>query len=250
MIPDAVLDEAIHYDAKGRAFGGRKTGTSQGGSVRIGGGSAGGSGRASGSATGGRGPGGARVVAYANYVRGGKGSGGKMRESARYYMTRENEQGEREKRQAFSKDQDGMDFNEVKNRLKDHENNYHYRIVLAPETDKNAENGDLKEFTRRVMAAVQQRQDQDVPWIAVEHSKADAHTEHAHVHVIASVDRFLDKSDLYNLRSSAQLEWRLEIEQERVIQKELDRGLASAGLEHSLQSDQSKEKVQDYGLEL
>lgn len=250
MIHDAVLDEALQYDAKGRAFGGRKTGTSQGGKVRIGGGSAGGSGQTFDSASGGRKPRGPRVVAYANYVRGGKGSGGKMRESARYYMTRENEHGEREKRQAFSKDQDDMDFSEVKKRLKEHENNYHYRIVLAPETDKNAENGDLKDFTRRVMATLQQGQDHDVPWIGVEHSKADAHTEHAHIHVIASVDRYLDKSDLYDLRSSAQFEWRLEIEQERVIQKELDRGLASAGLEHSLQSDQSKEKVQDYGLEL
>ncbi len=251
MTGDRAVDQFIQKELSrehGRAFGGRKTGTSPGGKVRIGsGGGGGGRGaaagygsRASGVSKGARGP---RVVIKANYVKQGQGSGGRVRESARYYMTRENEYGEKEQRQAFSKEEDEMDFGEVKTHLKeaDQEHAYHYRMVVAPETDKDAEGGDLKELTRELMKTLEKQQGSEVSWIAIEHSGENAHTEHAHVHVIASLEQKLTKDDFRELRYDAELAWRLEMVQQREMQRD--------GLEHSV-GDKEKHTQYDQGLEL
>lgn len=252
MTDSEIIDQAVQSNHKGRAFGGKKTSTSQGGKVRISGGETssgrGGGGygsKAYGVSKGSRGP---RVVHKANYVKGGRGSGEKMRESARYYMTRENEQGEKEKRRAFSKDQEGMDFAEVKARLDKHEKAYHYRIVIAPETDKDAEGGNLKELTRKVMQTVERGQGQEVSWVGVEHSAKDAHTEHAHVHVIASLEQKLDKNDFREMRFDAELAWRLEMAQQREAQRGLDHAAEYSGLQNLKAHERSR--YQDQGLEL
>ena len=249
MTGDRAVDQFIQEELSrghGRAFGGRKTGTSPGGKVRIGGGGGRGAAvgygsRASGISKGARGP---RVVIKANYVKQGQGSGGRVRESARYYMTRENEYGEKEQRQAFSKEQDEMDFGEVKTHLKeaDQEHAYHYRLVVAPETDKDAEGGDLKALTREVMATLEKQQGSEVSWIAIEHSGENAHTEHAHVHVIASLEQKLTKDDFRELRYDAELAWRLEMVQQREMQRD--------GLEHEPGGGKEKHTQYDQGMEL
>ena len=253
MTGDAVVDKYLRNELdgahKGRAYGGKKTGSSPGGSVTIGGGgggskstAAGYGGRASGVSGGARGP---RVVIKANYVKQGQGSGGRIRESARYYLNRENEYGEKEQRQAFSREQDELDFGAVKTQLKEADQAcaYHYRLVVAPETDKEAEGGDLKALTREVMATLEKQQVGRVSWLAVEHSGEDAHSDHAHVHVIASLERTLTKGELGELRYDAELAWRLEMVQQREMQHD--------GLEVEMTGqDKAKAFETEQGLEL
>lgn len=252
MTGDAVVDQYLRdelYGAhKGRAFGGRKTGTSPGGKVRIERGGRGGKSAAAGygnRANGvSRGAGGSRVVIKANYVKQGKGSGGRIRESARYYLNRENEYGEKEQRQAFSKEHDELDFGEVKTRLKeaDQIHAYHYRLVVAPETDKEAEGGDLKALAREVMVTLEKQQEGKVSWIAVEHSGDHAHSDHAHVHVIASLEHTITKSELHELRYDAELAWRLEMVQQREMQRDaLEVGMTGQDKVKAFETEQGLE---------
>lgn len=255
MTGDAAVDqyvrEELYKEHKGRAFGGRKTGTSPGGKVRFGSGGSGG-GKAAAAGYGGRAYGlskgspGPRVVIKANYVKQGKGSGGRVRESARYYMTRENEHGEKEQRSAFSKEQDEMSFEGVKAHLKeaDQDHAYHYRIVIAPDTDKDAEGGNLKELAREVMQTLEKQQGSKVSWIAIEHSGDNAHSEHAHVHVIASIDRTISKNEFREMRYDASLAWRLEMVQQREMQRD--------GLEQTDMTGKEKTKAYEFdqGMEL
>jgi hypothetical protein len=254
MTSDAAVDQCVREELqkhhRGRAIGGRGTGSSPGGTVYIGGRAGGGGGLAAGHGNRAYGvsksSGAPRVVIKANYVKGGKGSGGRIRESARYYMTRENEKGEKEQRSAFSEERDEMDFEGVKGHLKAAGQNhaYHYRLVLAPETDKDAEGGDLKALTRETMRTLEKQQDGNVSWVAIEHAGEHAHTEHAHVHVIASTDRTITKTELSELRFEATLAWRLEMAQQREMQRD------SLEQPDFLDKESTKVQQRDWGMEL
>lgn len=253
MTSDAAVDQYVREELqkhhRGRAIGGRRTGSSPGGMVHIGGWTGGGGSlaagygnRAYGVSKGSSAP---RVVIKANYVKGGKGSGGRIRESARYYLTRENEKGEKEQRSAFTEKRDEMDFQGVKGHLKEADQNhaYHYRLVLAPETDKDAEGGDLKALTRETMRTLEKQQGGNVSWVAVEHAGKHAHTDHAHVHVIASTDRTITKDELGELRFTATLAWRLEMVQQREMQRD--------SLEHTdFSKEHARVQQRDWGMEL
>ena len=246
---DRYVREELQKHHRGRAIGGRRTGSSPGGTVFIGGRSGGGGpagsrgNRADGVP---RRSGAPRVVIKTNYVKRGRGSGGRIRESARYYLTRENEKGEKEQRSAFSEKRDEMEFEGVKGHLKEADQNhpYHYRLVLAPETDKDAEGGDLKALTRETMWTLEKQQGGNVSWVAIEHAGEHAHTEHAHVHVIASTDRTITKMELSELRFTATLVWRLEMAQQREMQRD------SLEQPDFLNKESTKVQQRDWGMEL
>ena len=254
MTSDAAVDQYVREELqrhhRGRAIGGRRTGSSPGGTVFIGGRSGGDSGPAAGHGNRADGvskrSGAPRVVIKANYVKGGKGSGGRIRESARYYLTRENEKGEKEQRSAFSEKRGEMDFEGVKGHLKEADQNhpYHYRLVLAPETDQNAEGGDLKALTRETMQTLEQQQGGNVSWVATLHAGEYAHTEHAHAHVIASTDRTITKTELSELRFTATLAWRLEMAQQRELQQD------SLEQPDFVDKENARVKQRDWGMEL
>ncbi len=179
--------------------GGRSTGAVTG----FGGGKFGGGG---GEAGGGR----SGAVAKANYSKAGRsGSAKSIKASARYYTTRENERGESMEREAFSKDRNELSRGETYERLEraDQEHEYHYRVAISPGTDREAEGVDLKEYTREVMREIDRQQGGGSSWVAVEHSRDTAHTEHAHVHVIVSTDQKMNRDDLNKLRDQATRSW-------------------------------------------
>ena len=77
---------------------------------------------------------------------------------------------------------------------------------MSPGTEAEPE-GDLKSWTRDVMAELEVQQGKPLTWAAYEHSGDNAHSEHAHVHVVAATDRKLDHSDLQALREVAAGAW-------------------------------------------
>lgn len=178
--------------------GGRSTGWITG----FGGGKTGGSGSPGGSK-------GSAVVKATKYAKAGKANSAKsVKASSRYYTTRENERGDSMERESFSKDRDDLTREEAYERLEraDQEHEYHTRIVLGPDTDREAGGVDLKEYTREVMGEVERRAG-GASWVAVEHGRDTAHSEHAHVHVIVSTDEKLNRKDLERLRDHASRSW-------------------------------------------
>lgn len=171
--------------------GGRSTGTFTG----FGGGKFGCGGRRAG------------AVVKANYTK--AGSNASVKASARYYASRENERGEREERETFSKQRDNLGRVEVDAHLDraDKEHEYHYRVTVSPGTDREAEGVDLKDYTREVMREVERQQRGRASYIAVEHAREGAHTSHGHVHAVVSTDSKLTREDLEKLRDHASRTW-------------------------------------------
>ena len=149
-----------------------------------------------------------RAVIKMNYVVRGRGSARRIKASARYYQTRETEAGERVERPAFAEDAEVLSRQEVNRRLSeaDQTHRLHYRVVLSPGTDQNAEGGDLEGWTRGVMRDLRTRQGAS-SWLAVVHARETAHTPYAHVHVLTSVDAKISKETLRAWREAADQTW-------------------------------------------
>lgn len=141
--------------------------------------------------------------------------------SARYYAQRANNAGERQQREAFDKGSDALSREDVNGRLEAAEeegSSYYYRFVMSPGTEAEPE-GDLKSWTRDVMAELEVQQGRSLTWAAYEHSGDDAHSGHAHVHVVAATDRKLDQHDLQALREVATEAW----ERQQAFNREVGR---------------------------
>src|SRR5713226_159573 len=92
------------------------------------------------------------------------------------------EQGSWEDRSLFSKDRDHVERKEATSDVMDHTSNrvsYH-KIVLSPGEDEPVQ--DWREWTREVMADLEDAQGKEMRWYAVHHSN----TEHEHVHVVVA----------------------------------------------------------------
>ena len=149
----------------------------------------------------------ARAVVKGNFTR--AGNARSIKASGRYYTTRKNEHGERMEREAFSANRDNLARAELNERIdqadRDHE--YHYRMVVSPGTDRQAEGVDLREYAREVMRELERQTRGEVSWVAVEHGGNTAHTARAHLHVIASTDEVLGKETFARLRDHATQAW-------------------------------------------
>lgn len=184
--------------------GGRSTGTFTGfGGGRFGGGGGGG-----------------KAVVKANYTK--AGNAGSVKASARYYASRENERGEREERETFSKDRDNLDRSEVDGHIEraDKEHAYHYRVTVSPGTDREAEGVDLKDYTREVMREVERQQRGNASYIAVAHAREGSHTSHGHVHVVVSTDKKMTRENLDGLRDHATNTWKEMREHVRTLERD------------------------------
>lgn len=146
-----------------------------------------------------------RVVVKANYVKTHRVGTYKVKKSAGYYLTRANEFGEVQAREAFSAEEDHLSKAEVYQRLEAaaEGGEYHYRIIFAPDTDQNAENVDMRLYAREMMTHLEVRTQQRIAWLGVEHVGDDAHSRHGHVHIIATTDARLSRSDLQEMRLEA-----------------------------------------------
>ena len=141
--------------------------------------------------------------------------------SARYYAQRADDSGDRQRREAFGKEHDALGQDEVKIRLEaasEEGQRYYYRLVMSPGTEAEPE-GDLKSWTRDVMAELEAQQGSQLIWAAYEHAGDDAHSGHAHVHVVVATDHKLTRDDLHELRGAATDAW----ERQQTFNRELER---------------------------
>ena len=179
--------------------------------------------------------GGRRTAIKASFTKTGGQGTAKAKGSAYYYLTRPNESGEKQEREAFGRFAEHIKRDEVYQHLDKaaERDSYHYRFVIAPETDKDAENVDMRRYAREMMSKLEARLGERVPWVGVEHVGENAHTERAHVHLIATTSKRLDREDLQALRQEAKLSFNSALENRDEIQavgkeQEKDTGLAYA----------------------
>jgi hypothetical protein len=142
---------------------------------------------------------GTRTVIKANFVRASVNGQPGMRQavtaSARYYSVRNDRDGERQERQAFTSDRDGLSLAEVRESIASRDEMLAYRMVLSPGVQMGAE--ELRDWARTVMLEVSETLDRDTRYVAYIHSDQ---TEHPHVHAIAFCNDRLDRSDFAALR--------------------------------------------------
>ncbi len=150
---------------------------------------------------------GSAVVLKAHYTRANTPtSASKISLSARTYALKLRREGTAE-RETFSKHQSGMSREEITTYLHraDARHAYHYRFVISPGTDRNAEGVNLSDYTRRILH--EERVRGQVSWIAVAHVGEGAHTENAHIHLLLSVDTRFSCKELRTLRTLAERIW-------------------------------------------
>ena len=163
-------------------------------------------------------------VVRARYTPVARGGLARARASARYVSIRPGE-GRTTERTAFSPTEDGLSRTEVDRRLvewaREHPRGYVYRLVLAPGEGRGHSEEALREWTRSVMATLQERHP-EVQWVAWAHTD---HSAHDHVHVLAITDHRLDREDLAELRYAAGAAWRaLGMESRRHLDTQPNRG--------------------------
>ncbi len=188
------------------------------------------------------------AVVKANYTRDVRNAQG----SARYYAQRADDAGERQRREAFGKESDALSQEEVNERLEaagEEGGQTFYRLVMSPGTEAEPE-GDLKSWTRDVMAELEAQHGSQLTWAGYEHAGDDAHSGHAHVHVVVATDRKLGRDDLNELRKVATEAW----ERQQAFTRELEHDpmgeeLHAAAHERPGSHDHTHDYTRDHGLE-
>ena len=148
------------------------------------------------------------TVVKTSYTRtGGLHSARAVRLSARFYAISAQTPEKRVTLETFTKERNFMSREEVDAYLNraDRERDYHYRVLLSPGTDREAEGVDLKAYTRRVMNAFKGC----VSWVGVAHVGVGAHTDRAHVHLIVSTNKKANRRELGSLRTHAERVWQM-----------------------------------------
>jgi hypothetical protein len=127
------------------------------------------------------------MIAKGRYVKGGAtnsaSAGGHLNSHLKYLEHRSHDDYEsREDRSIFSKEDDDVERRDAVNDVMEHTSysvSYH-KIVLSPSDDEPVQ--DWREWTREVMADLEDEQGKEMHWYAVLHSN----TEHEHVHVVVA----------------------------------------------------------------
>jgi hypothetical protein len=162
-----------------------------------------------------------RSVVKANYVSTRSGSS-KLSGSLRYYATRENAQNQKQERDIFTKEHDKVATKEVAEQLKtltkDESYQLGYRIILSPDTQKDTSTQVLRDWTREMMTKVERHH--NVQWFAVAHAGDNAHTGHAHVHIVAVMDHRLSKDELASLRQYGDAHWQDIVSRQKMLQQD------------------------------
>jgi hypothetical protein len=125
------------------------------------------------------------MIAKGRYIKGGAtnsaSAAGHLNSHLKYLEHRSrDEQESRGDRSIFSKEDDAVERRDVVNDVMEHTSHsvsYH-KIVLSPSDDEPMQ--DWREWTREVMADLEDEQGKEMHWYAVHHSN----TEHEHVHVV------------------------------------------------------------------
>jgi len=127
------------------------------------------------------------MIAKGRYIKGGAANSasaaGHLNSHLKYleHRSRDDQEG-REDRSIFSKEDDTVERRDAVNDVMEHSSHsvsYH-KIVLSPGDDEPVQ--DWREWTREVMADLEDAQGKEMRWYAVHHSN----TEHEHVHVVVA----------------------------------------------------------------
>src|SRR5712692_7834467 len=124
------------------------------------------------------------MIAKGRYIKGGAANSasaaGHLNSHLKYLEHRSrNDQESREDRSIFTKEDDAVERRDAVNDVREHSSHsvsYH-KIGLSPGDDEPVQ--DWREWTREVMADLEDAQGKEMHWYAVHHSN----TEHEHVHV-------------------------------------------------------------------
>ncbi|MGL4611279.1 MAG: relaxase/mobilization nuclease domain-containing protein [Trueperaceae bacterium] len=147
---------------------------------------------------------------------------GTFRGKLRYAATRENSRGEKQDREIFSKDKDQHDLKEATTKLKSlsSDESYHlaYRFVLSPDTGAETSPEAMRDWTREMMTKVERNH--QLEWFAVAHAGDNAHTNHAHVHVVAVIDRRINKDELAALRQYGDVHWQDSVTRQTMLERD------------------------------
>src|SRR6266700_465930 len=127
------------------------------------------------------------MIAKGRFVKGGAANSasaaGQLNSHLKYLEHRSRDGLERlEDRSIFSREDDDVERREAVNDVMEHTSHsvsYH-KIVLSPSDDEQVQ--DWREWTREVMADLEDGQGKEMHWYAVHHSN----TEHEHVHVVVA----------------------------------------------------------------
>ena len=179
---------------------------------------------------------GRRATVKVNYVKG-RGATVNAKTSARYMLTRENALGEPGEREAFNRTEDGLERRQMYGAIgEEREDKLYYRIIISPETDREAEGVDMKAYVRDVMSDLEKEKGQ-MSWVAVNHAGEDGHNDHAHTHVIAVLDRPLDRNDLADLRESGGKHFQAHLDAQYELHAELKSELSFQRLANEIERD-------------
>jgi hypothetical protein len=142
------------------------------------------------------------AIVKTNYVKKGKGERGRAKANIRYMEHRRGKDGQKMSRTLFSVQ--GAIGRYAAYRMIDEaeKGRYFYRIVLSPDPliEDTKQDLYLREITKSLFSALEERGDAPLAWVAVVHAD---HTDIRHVHALAVVPGKLTKEDLQLLRQTA-----------------------------------------------
>jgi hypothetical protein len=117
--------------------------------------------------------------------------------SINYYAHRRDVDGQFVSRMGFSREQDELDTQAMRDLIQQRDGAYYYRVVLSPGTQHDTE-VDLKDWTRDVLLELEGKHG-EFPYVAIEHRDQ---TDYAHVHVVMVLDQKLNRAELDGLRDA------------------------------------------------
>jgi hypothetical protein len=142
------------------------------------------------------------AIVKANYVKRGATARTLARATIRYNQDRPGKKGAKLTRELFGTD--GSLTREQVYKMIDEaqQGAYFYRLVISPDpvTEDSRRDLDLRDLTLQTMVRLEERLHANILFAAVVH---DDHRPHRHVHVLALLDRKLNREDFQALRQSA-----------------------------------------------
>jgi hypothetical protein len=117
-------------------------------------------------------------VVKAKFVKVGFDAGRHIGAHLRYIQDRERGEQEKERRDFFDRDRNGIDRDEVERAMKENQSDRvaMHKLMLSPGDNKI----DIRDYTRESMEALEKRMGHELDWYAVVHKN----TEHHHAHVV------------------------------------------------------------------
>jgi hypothetical protein len=137
------------------------------------------------------------TIVKVNYLSAERGGQKSAMGSVNYYAHRKDIDGQHVSRMGFSRDEDILDPQQMRDVIQQSDGSYYYRMVLSPGAEHDTAVS-LKDWTRDVMLELEARHG-EFPYVAIEHRDQ---TDYAHVHVVMVLEQKLSRTELDQLRET------------------------------------------------